>query len=197
MDNIEIDGSKWIWIDHCSLGEDPWIYDKVQTPVGELPWVTYDGVVDIGKSSDFVTVSWCHFQNHDKTMLIGYGANFINDAGKLHVTVHNNIFENCKGRLPLVRYGTVHVYKNKYFCDDKNKSGFCIGVGYASKIFAEENHFSECKYGFRKENATSTDNDGKIFYINNVDGSSYYDSTRKAISENIGWNPQNSYIYKF
>ena len=30
-DNITIDNSKWIWIDHCTIGEDSYEYDKVIT----------------------------------------------------------------------------------------------------------------------------------------------------------------------
>lgn len=195
-DNITIDSSKWIWIDHCTLGEDKYTYDKVDTPVGKLDWVTYDGAIDVGRSSQYVTISWCKFFNHDKTLLIGYGSEYTGDEKKLQVTVHHNYFENCKSRLPLVRYGIVHVYKNTYYCDDRNNSGFCIGVGYKSKIYAEQNVFNNCKYGIRIENKNLSESEqGKIFYDENIDNSTYWDVTKKAQCEDIAWNPLNSYIY--
>ncbi|GFZ11068.1 pectin lyase-like superfamily protein [Actinidia rufa] len=45
--------SKHIWIDRCSLSN----YD--------------DGLIDITRESTDITVSRCHFSNHNKTMLIG------------------------------------------------------------------------------------------------------------------------------
>ena len=82
--NIEIDFQSG-FDDHCS--------GKIHDIYSSTLWSclgNYTGLW-ILKKQDFVTVSWCHFQNHDKTMLIGYGK-LHNDAGK-YVTVHNNIFE--------------------------------------------------------------------------------------------------------
>ena len=195
-DNITIDNSKWIWIDHCTIGEDSYEYDKVTTPVGELDWVTYDGAIDIGRGSQFVTISWCEFNNHDKTMLIGYGPEYTEDEGKLQVTVHHNYFNNCKSRLPLVRYGTVHVYNNLYDCIDRNKSGFCVGAGYKSNIYAEKNVIKNCKYGFRTEKLSSGNNIAGLIYLeDNIDNSTYWDETKKAVSQKITWNPKSSYEY--
>lgn len=194
FDNITIDNAKWIWIDHCTIGEDAYSYDKVQTPVGELDWVTYDGALDIGKGSQFVTVSWCHFQNHDKTLLIGYGSNFTIDEGKLQVTLHHNYFENCTQRLPLVRHGTVHIFNNLY--DSADKSGFCVGVGYKSRVYAENNVIRNGKYGFRRETLDCDElTMGKIYYTGNSDASKYYDPSKKAPLEFIDWNPKNDYNY--
>lgn len=195
-DNITIDNSKWIWIDHCTIGEDSYVYDKVQTPVGELDWVTYDGAVDIGRASKYVTISWCHFVNHDKTLLIGYGQNIVSDENNLQVTLHHNYFENCRSRLPLVRHGTVHVYNNIYYCQDKNKSGFCIGIGHKSTIYAEKNIMKNCKYGFNIETwKDDSYSPGKIFFTDNIDESTYWKQERKATSETIEWNPKNDYNY--
>ena len=195
FDNITVDNSKWIWIDHCTLGENPYVYDTVKTPVGDLPWITYDGALDIGNGSQFVTVSWCHFQNHDKTLLIGYGSNYTMDENKLQVTLHHNYFENCKTRLPLVRHGTVHVYNNIYNCPN-NKSGFCIGVGYKSQVYAENNVIQNSKYGFRQETLDCDDATlGKIYYVGNNDLSTYWDISKKAPCKNLDWNPSSVYWY--
>ncbi len=100
-DAIEINNSKYIWIDHCDFSR----FD--------------DGLIDIKTGSDFVTVSWCHFFNHNKVMLIGAGDNVPQDVGHLNVTVHHNWFDGEGGiglhqRVPRVRYGKVHVFNNYY-----------------------------------------------------------------------------------
>ncbi|KAL8217024.1 hypothetical protein R6Q57_023861 [Mikania cordata] len=62
VDGIQIKpNSKHIWIDRCSLKD----YD--------------DGLIDITRQSTNITISRCHFSNHDKTMLIGADASHHGD----------------------------------------------------------------------------------------------------------------------
>ena len=76
----------------------------------------YDGAVDIKRASDFVTVSWNRFLDHDKTMLLGHSdSNGSQDRGHLRVTYHHNWFDGTNQRHPRVRFGNpVHVYNNYY-----------------------------------------------------------------------------------
>ncbi|GFP96210.1 probable pectate lyase 13 [Phtheirospermum japonicum] len=54
VDGIQIKpNSSHIWIDHCSLSN----FDN--------------GLIDITRGSTKITISRCHFANHDKTMFIG------------------------------------------------------------------------------------------------------------------------------
>jgi pectate lyase len=87
-----------IWIDHNDFSD------------GD------DGAVDIKRGSDFVTVSWNRFHDHDKTLLLGHDdANAAQDRGRLRVTYHHNYFDASDQRNPRVRFAEpVHVYNNYY-----------------------------------------------------------------------------------
>jgi pectate lyase len=74
-----------------------------------------DGAVDIKRGSDYVTVSWNRFHDHDKTSLVGHDDdNAAQDRGRLRVTYHHNYFDASDQRNPRVRFGDVHVYNNYY-----------------------------------------------------------------------------------
>jgi pectate lyase len=75
-----------------------------------------DGAVDIKRGSDYVTVSWNRFHDHDKTSLVGHDdSNAAQDEGRLRVTYHHNFFDASDQRNPRVRFGEpVHVYNNYY-----------------------------------------------------------------------------------
>uniref|UniRef100_UPI0037CC927A polysaccharide lyase family 1 protein n=1 Tax=Nonomuraea gerenzanensis TaxID=93944 RepID=UPI0037CC927A len=75
-----------------------------------------DGALDIKRSSDYITVSWNRFFDHDKTMLLGHSdSNASEDRGRLRVTYHHNWFDGTNQRHPRVRFGNpVHVFNNYY-----------------------------------------------------------------------------------
>jgi pectate lyase len=103
IDAIHIEGSHQIWIDHCDLSSN-------------LGTGTYDGLIDISDQSDFVTVSWTHYHDHQDSGLIGRSdssAAKAEDTGKEHITYDHDLFTNVKTG-PRVRFGTVHVL-NSYF----------------------------------------------------------------------------------
>ncbi|MEZ7126631.1 hypothetical protein ACBR40_14995 [Nonomuraea sp. AD125B] len=60
----------------------------------------HDGLLDVVRGSDLVTVSWSVFSEHD--------------AGQLRVTLHHNLLSGLNQRAPRVRHGKVHVYNNAY-----------------------------------------------------------------------------------
>ncbi|MFS7899769.1 putative pectate lyase [Helianthus anomalus] len=94
VDGIQIKpNSKHIWIDRCSLKD----YD--------------DGLIDITRQSTNITISCCHFSNHDKTMLIGADASHHGDRC-MCVTIHHCFFDGTRQRHPRVRYAKVHLYNN-------------------------------------------------------------------------------------
>ncbi|WP_303921096.1 Ig-like domain-containing protein [Treponema berlinense] len=140
MDCISVEGSTYVWIDHCTLGDSAHVYDKVETPVGTLDWVNYDALCDITKGANYVTVSNCQFLNDDKVGLVGSTDNgtTYGDSDKLKVTFHHNYYNNVGQRLPRVRFGQVHVYNNNY---DK-VSSCCVVVGKSAQIYVENNYFS-------------------------------------------------------
>ncbi|QIJ66888.1 pectate lyase, partial [Streptomyces sp. JB150] len=86
-----------VWIDHCDFSQG------------------YDGLLDIKRESDYVTVSWNHFHDHSKTCLLGHSDSYTADRGKLRVTYHHNFFDGTDQRHPRVRFAEpVHVYNNYY-----------------------------------------------------------------------------------
>jgi pectate lyase len=86
-------------------------------------------------------VSYNRFINHDKVMLIGSSDSATADRGKLRVTLHHNLFEDCGQRAPRVRFGQVHVFNNYYRIKDTPNYGYSWGVGRESAIYAENNFF--------------------------------------------------------
>ncbi|KAI4349251.1 hypothetical protein L6164_009864 [Bauhinia variegata] len=94
VDGIQIKpNSKHIWIDRCSLRD----FD--------------DGLIDITRQSTDITISRCHFSQHDKTMLIGADPSHTGDRC-IRVTIHHCFFDGTRQRHPRVRYGKVHLYNN-------------------------------------------------------------------------------------
>lgn len=123
-DAIEINNSQHVWIDHCDLSH----FD--------------DGLIDIKNASDFVTVSWCHFHNHNKVILIGAGDDATQDIGHLNTTVHHCWFDGSDGngigqRLPMGRFGMIHVY-NCYYNDVITRG---IEANYDANMAVENNYF--------------------------------------------------------
>ncbi|MFB4193122.1 pectate lyase family protein [Streptomyces carpaticus] len=127
-DAINIERSTRVWIDHNTLTN------------------AYDGLVDIKRASDNITVSWNRVYGHDKTMLLGHDdGNASEDRGKLRVSYHHNWFDGTNQRNPRVRFGNpVHVYNNYY--------GGVTGYGVASTreagVLVEGNYFENTRDPF-------------------------------------------------
>jgi len=102
-DAISLNHSTNIWIDHCDLSSDR------GADAG-----SYDGLVDITHASDFVTISWTRYHDHDDTGIVGHSdSNGVEDSPALHITYHHDLFTNVTAG-PRVRFGSVHVF-NVYF----------------------------------------------------------------------------------
>jgi len=113
-----VNESRDIWIDHVTLKN----FD--------------DGLIDITRESTAVTVSWCHFRDHRKVMLLGADQN---DEGDriMRVTIHHNWFERTNSRHPRVRYGRVHIYNN-YF---DRWGHYAVGISQRAEAYIEHNVF--------------------------------------------------------
>jgi pectate lyase len=125
-------GLKWadhVFIDHCELSADLLHPDN---------WEFYDGLIDISKASDYVTVSWCRLMNSFK----GSGVGGSSDSGKdkLHVSYHHNLFQNIGERSPSLGYAKAHIYNN-YFLTSAYASGYAVGVRFGSIAAVEGNYF--------------------------------------------------------
>ena len=100
-----------------------------------------DGAVDIKRGSSYVTVSWNHFHDHDKTMLLGHDDdNGPQDIGRLKVTYHHNWFNQTVQRHPRVRFGEpVHIFNNYYL----NNSSYGVGCQMDAGCLVEGNYFED------------------------------------------------------
>ncbi|GFP83671.1 probable pectate lyase 4 [Phtheirospermum japonicum] len=94
VDGIQIKpNSSHIWIDCCSLSD----YDN--------------GLIDITRGSTDITISRCHFANHDKTMLFGADPSHTGDRC-IRITIHHCFFDGTRQRHPHVRSGKVRLNNN-------------------------------------------------------------------------------------
>ena len=127
-----------LWVDHCDFTDG------------------MDGNFDITNESDFITVSWCTFSytkrayDHMNTNLIGSNDKRYDDAGKLHVTFANCIWgAGCAQRMPMVRFGTVHLLNNYYDCMGNMAA---INPRFSSSVLIDNNYFAPGVKKIFKEN---------------------------------------------
>ncbi|MBR4650455.1 MAG: chitobiase/beta-hexosaminidase C-terminal domain-containing protein [Prevotella sp.] len=131
-----INGTNHMWVDHCEFID------------GQ------DGNFDITNESDFITVSWCHFRYtdysyvHQNTNLVGSGddkdgvQNPINDVDKLNITfAYNEWGENCRSRMPMARFGKIHMLNNWYNCVGNTENA--INPRKQSEFLVEGNYFAD------------------------------------------------------
>ena len=118
-----------VWVDHCQFTDG------------------MDGNFDITKEADFVTVSWCVFKytkrsyDHQNTNLIGGGDSSTQDEDNLNVTFVNNMWgELCNARMPMARFGTIHLINNYYNCAG---CGSSVNPRKNSEFLIEGNYFEK------------------------------------------------------
>lgn len=204
-DSVTLSGAKNVWVDHCTF------LDKIQDTAdgallknanGRTPKIfRHDGLLDIVQGTDFVTVSYNIFANHDKTILVGAKSNNEVDSSRLSVTFHHNHFINCRSGSPLVRYGKVHIYNNWY----EGKIDHAFGTGFAARIFSEGNFFDVTAPASKLAGYIPEAVPGVFF-----DRYSLYKAPNSVAATPVnlslesgppfvfsaGWNPINIYIYQ-
>lgn len=198
-DGVSLRTAERVWVDHCHFddGKRP---DKLE-PIRLGQRVQHhDGLLDITNGSDLVTVSWCRFQSHDKTMLIGSSDSKTSDDGKLRVTLHHNHFHACKERTPRVRFGRVHVANNLFSADRAEEFAYSLGVGIQSRLVSDGNVW-------RLPEGIGADR-----LIRRLKGSAFLDRGNRlngqpvnmlaawqaahpgeSLSADVGWRPEDSY----
>lgn len=136
-------GTKRVWIDHNAFSDGRRTDDQSEIVYGREVQ-HHDGAIDIVRGASFVTLSYNHIFNHDKSLLFGNSDARRDDAGTLKVTLHHNYFENNGQRAPRVRYGEVHAYNNLHVGRrDRTPYRFVygLGVGFESKLISQANVF--------------------------------------------------------
>ncbi|WP_051085235.1 immunoglobulin-like domain-containing protein [Hahella ganghwensis] len=118
-DAITIYGDvKGVWIDHCTFSN------------------FTDGLIDITVRSTDITLSWNHFYDHGKAVLISASDNDSFDD-IIRVTQHHNFFDNITERSPRIRYGKVHAFNN--YLRDWGYYGMRSAI--TAELFVENNIF--------------------------------------------------------
>jgi pectate lyase/pectin methylesterase-like acyl-CoA thioesterase len=144
FDAIGIVTATQVWIDRNTITDAPVTDDTLPVENGKTKQC-HDGAIDITKGADLITVSYNVITAHDKTMLIGGSDSLTSDAGKLRVTIANNVFNGVSQRVPRVRFGQVHVFNN-YFAGSKTANpyahAYSIGAGKAANILSHANVFA-------------------------------------------------------
>ncbi len=143
FDAIGISASDHVWVDHVSFTDAPLTDDHLPVENGHVKQC-HDGALDITNGSDYVTVSYNLFAEHNKNNLVGGSDGATGDEGKLRVTFSNNVFRDVASRAPRVRFGQVHLFNN-YFVGSKSHPvypvSYSVGVGNAAKILSNNNVF--------------------------------------------------------
>ena len=190
-DCITVRTSKYIWIDHCTIGSGSEFTpadidkDKYKTKDNEmLKWQVHDGLLDITNESDFVTVSWCILRNHDKTMLIGASDKKTGDINHLTISLLHNWFDGCAQRLPMVRFATLHIANCYYSAGVDNTWQRGIDRRKDCKIYSEGNYFEDGRKGVTSSDKGSMYDVGSVNLMNNW------------LNDKPAWNPADYYVFK-
>lgn len=132
---------KNIWIDHCTF-EDTLELEHVRTGgTVEEPWQTYNNLCGISGTGEYIAVTYCHFSNHEKAMLIG-ASDSEGDASVRRITLAYNWFENCGQRMPLTRNTSLHRYNNyySYNAGARYPSSYALGMRKGALVVSENNY---------------------------------------------------------
>lgn len=159
-DAINVQYSTNVWIDHNDLSS------------------AYDGLTDIKRASDYVTVSWNHYHDHDKTALLGHSdSNGSEDLGHLRVTYVHNWFDGTTQRHPRVRFANpVHVLNNYY----NGNSGYGVASTCNAGVLVEGDYFENVPHPTVTQTGSSPD--GNLKLVNNYLTGSGTPESRNASS---------------
>jgi pectate lyase len=106
-DCITIQNTTRVWIDHNDLSSNPNIIKNGPD--------LYDGLLDVVRGSDWITISWNYLHDHYKASLVGNNPAFRDiDFGRFHISYHHNYWRNLATRGNAGRFGSQHIYNNYY-----------------------------------------------------------------------------------
>ncbi|WP_242691557.1 pectate lyase family protein [Desertivirga arenae] len=175
-DCINIKNGNHVWVDHCDLYADRTHSD----------WEYYDGLIDISRQSDYITISWNKLHDSNKPVLIGADDSNTGDVGRNRVTLYKNYIYNVSERNPRVRFGYVHVFNNYM----KNVSGYGVLSSMGATVAVEKNYFEGVSTPIR------TDVGAKPGYISNLSTNKFVSSgSNKITTSTSTWTPASIYSY--
>ncbi|MBK9577236.1 MAG: pectin esterase [Fibrobacteres bacterium] len=117
-DGVQMDQAHHVWIDHCQFRD------------------INDGMIDSRKDTDYLTVSWNKFFDHNKVFGIGWTENMISK-----ITIHHNWFKNVVQRNPSCDNATCHLFNN-YLDGVESYGNYSRGV---SDMLIENSVFRNAK----------------------------------------------------
>lgn len=139
--NIEVRNLDFYWYPEDAIGFESncsrvWVHHNTirkghQDNPSESDKANGDGGTDF-KYTDYVTVSYNHYDGAKKTALCG-----LKENATYRLTFHHNYFDGTGSRTPRVRFFDIHVYNNYY----NGVSTYGIGASVKSNIFSENNYF--------------------------------------------------------
>ena len=136
------DASDLISIEGMSSGapRDIWIdHNELFTSLADCPGAgdtAFDGMIDVKKGAEGITVSYNYLHEHHKVSLNGFSDS---DDKVRHITFDHNLFERIGSRAPLQRHGYSHLLNN-YFLD---VSTSCVNVRMGGYALVEANYFEK------------------------------------------------------
>lgn len=129
-DGISMDtGNANVWVHHNDL-----FYGSAGSDADQAKG---DGSTDLKKGSTYIILSYNHYWDSGKAVLVG-----LSESAEFFVTFHHNWFDHSDSRHPRIRVASVHVYNNFY--DGVSKYG--VGVTTGASAFVEANYFRNTKY---------------------------------------------------
>ncbi|WP_327430180.1 pectate lyase family protein [Streptomyces sp. NBC_01236] len=193
-DAVTLRTATHVWADHNTFTDAP-DFDSANKKYYGREYQIHDGDLDITKGSDLVTVERNQFTNHDKTMLIG--SSDTDSTGKLHVSIHHNVWKGIVQRAPLARIGQVHIYNN-YF-DTTTVNGYAplytINSRAKAQVVAEDNYWT-VPAGGKIAKLLSGDGTGSVAGSGNlVNGTAtdlvaaYNAASSKKLKTTVNWTP--------
>ncbi|CAN6230841.1 unnamed protein product [Urochloa humidicola] len=118
-DGISLFGATDVWIDHISMSN------------------CEDGLIDVVQSSTGITISNCHFTNHNDVMLFGASDSYPQDQVMQITVAFNHFGRGLVQRMPRCRWGFFHVVNNDY----THWLMYAIGGGKAPTIISQGNRY--------------------------------------------------------
>lgn len=142
-DGVTMSRAQNIWIDHVTISDG-------DTPDSLASDTRHDGALDVVRGSDYVTVANSVFFKHGKVTLVGNGdsGRAWSDQDRLHVTFYGNWWDSLSSRLPLARFGQVHLYNNLITGSTASgvspdlKFGSGLDARYKSMVLAQNHYYS-------------------------------------------------------
>ena len=135
---VNVYSSRNVWLDHITFNSQ---LNRNRDEVGKFVWVNtpYDGV-DLSRSPDYITVSYCSFNNRYWTFAYGTQNN---ETKRCRTTLMYNSWNNCVRRCPQIGNGIGHIYSSYFNGQDTNSESGTAQIigGDGSEIVSENCRF--------------------------------------------------------